>query len=255
MEKPEYQIMSKVEDSHFWYRGMRKITQSVLDRFIDRKNNLILDAGCGTGANLFFLKRYGKVVGIDISKEAVRLCRLKGLKSVKTGSINNLPFPDNSFELVTCFDVLGQNGVDEKKALSEFYRVLKPNGFLFIRVAAYSFLYSLHDRLVHTKKRFYKKDLIKIFRKSHFSILKLSYLNMFLFPLIAVRRIIFKNISRRRSDVFQVSGLLNSLLFLPLLIESILIKYFNLAFGLSLMVLVKSKKIVYNKDVFYGNKK
>lgn len=254
MQKPEYKIMSKVEDSHFWYRGMRKITQSVLDRFIDKKNNLILDAGCGTGANLFFLKRYGKVVGIDISKEAVRLCRLKGLKSVKTGSINNLPFSDNSFELVTCFDVLGQNGVDEKKALSEFYRVLKPNGILFIRVAAYPFLYSLHDRVCHTKKRFYKKDFKKIFVESHFSILKLSYLNMFLFPAIAIRRIIFKNYSRQQSDVFQVSGLLNDFLLLPLLVESILIKFFNFPFGLSLMALVKSKKM-HNKENFYGNKK
>lgn len=254
MEKSQYQIMSRVEDSHFWYRGMRRITQNILDGYINKKNNQILDAGCGTGANLIFLKQYGKVVGIDISKEAIKLCRSRGLKTIQIGTINDLPFADNSFDLITCFDVLGQKGVDRKKAISEFFRVLKPKGLLFLRVAAYQFLYSFHDKVVHTERRYTKKDLLQIIKINNFSILKLSYINMLLFPLTVIRRIIFKNKSDHQSDVFAVSNWLNYLLLIPLLIESLLIRYLEFPFGLSLIALVKSNKILYNKGKNYGIK-
>lgn len=242
MEKPQFEIMNRVEDSHFWYRGMREITRSVLDGFIDKKDNVILDAGCGTGANLPFLKRYGKVTGIDISKEAIKYCRLKKLKNVKTGSVNNIPYPDNYFDLVTSFDVLGQEGVDEKKALTEFYRVTKPGGLIFLRVAAYPFLYSLHDKIVHNIHRYTKKDFMRIVRSGNFSFLRISYINMLLFPIIAVRRILFKSKTGSQSDVFSVPNWLNNILLIPLLIESRLINHVSFPFGLSLIILIRSNK-------------
>lgn len=236
MEKPQYQIMSRVEDDHFWYQGMRKITQAVLDRYIVKKNNRILDAGCGTGANLVFLRQYGTVTGIDISREAIRLCRSRGLKNVKIGTINSLPYPDDSFDLVTCFDVLGQQEVSPRKALSELSRVTKHDGLVFIRTAAFPFLMSFHDRLVHTERRFTKLSLNKALKDSGFSVLKISYVNAFLFPAIAARRILLKSKADNQSDVFPVPSWLNKILLAPFLVEAELIKYFDFPFGVSLIV-------------------
>ena len=234
--------MNRVEDSHFWYQGMRKITQSVLNKFIAKKNNFILDAGCGTGANLIFLKKYGRAVGVDISSQAVKFCHLKGINEVKRGSVNRLPYSNRSFDLVTCFDVLGQKHVDDKKAISELYRVTKPGGYIFLRIAAYPFLYSLHDRLVSNEKRYNKDDFLRIIASKKISLLKISYVNMFLFPAIALKRILFKFKTDRQSDVFLLPGWLNNVLLIPLLIEAWLIKYFDFPFGLSLVALVRKER-------------
>src|SRR5262245_1850297 len=76
MERAEYLVMAEVEGYHWWYGGMRAITASVLDRaYAGRRDLHILDAGCGSGGNMRFLRRYGSVVGIDLAAEALALGR------------------------------------------------------------------------------------------------------------------------------------------------------------------------------------
>ena len=83
MELEEYEIMFQAEDRHWWYLGMAAITKGMLDRYICRGKNLsILDAGCGTGATLDYLRDYGTPTGIDFSPEAVRFCRGRNLDRV-----------------------------------------------------------------------------------------------------------------------------------------------------------------------------
>ena len=76
--------MYQVEDKHFWYQGMRKITKTLFDKYLPKNKRLkILDAGCGTGRNILFLKNYGQVYGLDISPEAIKYCKKRGLKNIK----------------------------------------------------------------------------------------------------------------------------------------------------------------------------
>src|SRR3990167_2828650 len=107
MESIQYDIMYKVENDHFWYRGMRSIAKTLLNGYLVKKKNIrLLDAGCGTGKGIIFLQQYGNVDGFDISKEAVRFCHSRGLKHVIHGNIEEIPFKDNTFGVITCFDVL-----------------------------------------------------------------------------------------------------------------------------------------------------
>ena len=62
MERTEYLVMAEVEGYHWWYGGMRAITASMLaSAYAGRRDLQILDAGCGSGGNLRFLRRYGSV--------------------------------------------------------------------------------------------------------------------------------------------------------------------------------------------------
>src|SRR5262245_15015440 len=144
MERSEYAVMAAVEDRHWWYGGMRAIAAALLDEAYRERGSLsILDAGCGTGGNALFLRRYGTVVGIDLAAEATELGgqRLPGV--LARGSVIELPFADASFDLVTSFDVLYHRAVsDEHGALRETARVLRPGGRLLIRLPAYEFLRS-----------------------------------------------------------------------------------------------------------------
>lgn len=240
--------MYQVEDTHFWYRGMRQITAAILGSLSLPALARVLDAGCGTGANLAFLCRYGKVEGLDISPEAVRFCRQRGHQNVRLGSINKLPFTNNSFDLVTNFDVLGSLGVNEKQALAEFYRVLKPGGYLLIRVSAYQSLMSKHDKLVHTTRRYQAKDLTNSLTKRSFQIVRTTYANTFFFPLLALRRLWQKRLANqplsqlKSSDVTLLPPWVNRLALFPLLLEAWLLHFFDFPFGLSLIILARKRE-------------
>jgi len=89
--------------------------------------NSYLDVGCGEGSLVRNISYRGDVrcCGIDISKVAVAAGIEEGLE-LQQGSVTAIPFPDNSFDFVTCFDVLEHLHPDEsEQALSELVRVSK----------------------------------------------------------------------------------------------------------------------------------
>ena len=156
MELEEYEVMFRAEDRHWWYRGMTAITRGILDRYVGRGNGLdILDAGCGTGAVLDYLKDYGTATGIDFSPAALEFCSSRKLERICQASITDLPFPDATFDLITSFDVLSEAGpVKDEQSLDEFLRVLKPGGHVLLRLPAYAWLRGQHDEQVHTRRRY-----------------------------------------------------------------------------------------------------
>ena len=101
---------------------------------VDLKDaNLILDVGCGSGMvtrDIAHLTK-GKVVAIDGSKDMISVAKkvLKDCRNVelKVGDAENLPFNDNTFDIVTCNLVLMWAN-NPQKVLCEMARVIKPGG-------------------------------------------------------------------------------------------------------------------------------
>ena len=86
----------------------------------------LLDAGCGTGSNLDELAAFGRATGVDLSAEALRFCRTRGVSAARAGLLA-LPFPDGTFDGVTSFDVVYHGWVkDDRAAVREMARVLRP---------------------------------------------------------------------------------------------------------------------------------
>lgn len=91
----------------------------------------VLDAGCGAGDFVEALNFYRpdlELYGIDISNKAIKIAkeRVKIAKFI-VGSVEKLPFKNNSFDAVLSFDVI-EHVEFPQKALAEAYRVLKPKG-------------------------------------------------------------------------------------------------------------------------------
>ena len=104
MQQHTYAIMYDVEGTHWWFVGRRRIISDFVKRIISdlkRERPRILDVGCGTGANLEMLSRFGEAEGVDVSAEALAFCRTRGIQSVRQGEAGQLPYDDNSFDLVT----------------------------------------------------------------------------------------------------------------------------------------------------------
>jgi ubiquinone/menaquinone biosynthesis C-methylase UbiE len=98
------------------------------------KDKKVLDIACGTGYGLAFLKSTAKsVTGVDVdavaAKQALSECDAKA--RVLLGDGTNLPFIDESFDVVTSFETL-EHLFERKLFLSELKRVLKPNGLLIL---------------------------------------------------------------------------------------------------------------------------
>jgi SAM-dependent methyltransferase len=213
MQPQDYVHLHQLEDEFWWFAGMREIAAALLDPFQPSlgQNPRVLDAGCGTGGNLDWLRRYAtaqRIIGIDINDDALNFCQRRGRSRLVKGSVTSLPFADASFDLVTSFDVLiyppGANADDS--TLREMHRVLYPGGICFVRAAAYQWLYGDHDKATNAKRRYSLGTLQQKMEQANFQVLRATYANCWLFPLAVAQRLIRKSINLNRgSDVRSFS--------------------------------------------------
>ncbi len=244
IEPRAYHIMREVEDAHWWFDGMEHITRGLLKPVVGQ-GSVILDAGCGTGRNLRFLARYGTVTGMDFSTVALGCCRGRGFERLVCGSVNALPFPEAAFDLVTSFDVLTSQGVNDRAALPEAARVLRPGGHFLVRVAAYDWLRSRHDLEWAITHRYHRAELCTKVAAAGFEVRRASYANTFLFPAALLKRWSERWFPPRAGESDLQIGARPSLgakIFRTLLAsEAPFVAGSGLPFGLSLIVLARKR--------------
>ncbi len=239
MNDAEYAAMYRVEDTLWWYVGMRRISEALLSARL-RPGIRVLDAGCGTGGNLRWLSRFGQAYGVDLAPQAVRFCRQRQLTTVSRASILDLPFKDESFDLVTSFDVIYHLDVaDDVTALRELRRVVRPGGAVLVRVPAMDWLRSEHDTAVHTRQRYTVTELEGKLARAGLVVEKASYANTLLFPAAAVARLAARGPASEgahgdeRSDVRPAAAPVNAVLGAVLCLEAMWLRRARFPAGLS----------------------
>lgn len=250
----EYQKLYHLEDIYWWYVALRMITCAFIQKIESGNRRLkILDAGCGTGGGLKQLSYYGNVYGIDISEEALSLCKKRGLNRLTQASINHMPFKEGTFDMIVSHDVICHTAVkDDNKVISEFHRLLKPGGVVLLNTPAYNWLISEHDKAVHTSHRYTRKEIIKKLRMNGLTVIKATYWNTILFPFLALFRLCKKNIINKKtsSDLKKLPEWINNLLKFIVTIECYLLQKINLPFGLSIFCIARKEE----KRVYYCSK-
>jgi len=107
----------------------------VIDRVMKISPKSLLDVGCGTGNILIALSKNTniKLYGLDLSEKMIEVShnRLKDKAKLKVGDSENLPWEDNSFEVVIC-NASFHHYPRPEKVLLEMKRVLAPSGTLII---------------------------------------------------------------------------------------------------------------------------
>lgn len=247
MNPREYLIMSRLEENHWWYRGLHDLVLRVISAEHDRKGELsILDAGCGTGRLCRLLAPFGTVRGCDLSELALQLCRERGGVDVFQADLNSADLGCDRYDVITCLDVLYHQAVErEGQVLDSLYRALRPGGLLLLNLVAFESLRSHHDLAVHTRRRYRRHEVIHLLRQAGFSIRLCSYRLCLLFPLIAVYRRLQRLISPPAdpsavpSDLRLPGALVNCLLELALRLENRLMAHLPLPFGLSVFAVAQ----------------
>ena len=237
---------ARAEARHFWFRGFRTfVTPLIRYALADRSTPRILDCGCGTGANLSLLGRFGQAYGFDLTETGLQLGRLAGRNRLARASVTAVPFPSASFDLVTSFDVLySLEDRDERLALNEMYRLLKPGGFSLINVAALEILRGDHSILGREVRRYKRADLRDHVVDAGFDIVRLTYTNASLVPVLAVQRTYqrWRGLKPEEEADHEISvppAPLNGLLTGVVWLESLWLRRFNAPFGSSLLCLAR----------------
>jgi SAM-dependent methyltransferase len=245
MNLEEYERMYEAEERQWWYAGMRAISLALLRPALGGPDGpgarppRILDAGCGTGNNLRHLEAFGPALGVDLSAEALRFCRTRGVK-VACAEILALPFPDGAFDCVTSFDVIYHRWVtDDRAALREMARVLRPGGRLLLRVPALKMLWGAHDRAVHSRHRYTRGEVRDLLRGEGLEVVRLTYGNTLLLPLLALRRGIDRWTGREGSDVSFLPAPLEWAFRTLLETEALLVRRLSLPVGASVFALAR----------------
>lgn len=188
-------VLYQAEGQSWWSRGMRAISHGLLDG-LPLPTGPILELGCGGGAFIAELaERFPRrmALGLDLHPVALATVADKVLSSgnlqAMGANVHHLPLRDNSCALVVGLDVLDQAGVDLPAALTETRRILKPDGWLLLRVSAYDWLASPHDQVFGTGQRYSGSDLRLVLEGGGWRLHRLTYANTLLLPLVAATRL------------------------------------------------------------------
>jgi SAM-dependent methyltransferase len=216
MDAAEIARLARYEDWYWWHRARRSIIEVLLRQAVRGTENRILDVGAGTGATSLALRRFGTVLGIDLSPEAMQIARDRGL-AVARMDATRLALPAAGFDVVVALDVL-EHLEDDVACVRELVRVLRPGGVLLVTVPAYNWLWSSHDVANRHLRRYRRHSLRRVLQQGDLDIEVCSYVMLSMLLPAAVYRLLERLPGRRRPDeeaevhFTPVPPLINSLL-------------------------------------------
>jgi SAM-dependent methyltransferase len=245
VEEAEFRSLVENDERHWWYRGRRRVINAELERLDLPRGGAVLDAGCGSGRTMDELVRWGSVAGFDLNALGVEHARARGHDDVRVARVEQIPWPDESFDLITCLDVL-EHTPDDVASLRELLRVARPGAALLTTVPAYASLWSSHDDANHHYRRYRRAQLLAAGRAAGWEPVTATYFNSILLPPAAVVRLgdrLLRRRPRARSQVDSTPRSLDPLLELPMRIEAAAIRRgARLPAGLSIMAVFRHGK-------------
>ena len=243
MESGVYEAEARLEATHWWFTGRRKLFARIIGKLPIGKEESVLDVGTSTGTNLRLLREmsFVNVTGIDRSDQAIRFCAEKGLGSVQLGDVTKLPFGEGTFSLVLATDII-EHIDDDAAALAEIRRVVRPDGFVLLTVPAFMSLWGLQDVVSHHKRRYRLEEFLERVRSAGLDPSEAFYFNYLLFAPIWSARQLMKIVKPSvRSENELNPDWLNAALGAVFAIDTRTAPFLRPPFGVSILVLARQR--------------
>jgi SAM-dependent methyltransferase len=191
MDRAVYLSMAAHEHKHWWFVGRRAYIDAVLRRLRLGRNLEILEAGCGTGGNVYVLSGHGHVVAFEPDPTAIALAKERHASiDIVYGRLpDEVPFPGGTFDLVAALDVL-EHVDDDQSALASLVGLARPGGHVVITVPAHQFLFGKHDARLHHRRRYTRRDLHRLLAAQEADVIQYDAFNTVLAPIALVYRLV-----------------------------------------------------------------
>ena len=234
---PAYVAVHIEEDrSHWWFRGRLAVIRASLRRALPARRVRLLELGCGSGNVLAALGEFGEAVGMDAHEDLTAAARAAGL-DVRFGHLpDDLGVPPGWAEVVLLLDVI-EHVDDDVAALRAARAAVGEGGLLVVTVPAYQWLWSGHDEVLGHRRRYTAAGLRAAVERAGFEVLRVSYFNTLLFPLLAAVRGWKRLRGDRGHDLRRPTAPLNRLLEGVFAFERHLVPRLPLPFGASLLLI------------------
>jgi SAM-dependent methyltransferase len=211
VDTAELQLLTSLEDRHWWYRERRAILRRELRRLPGPGR--ALDIGAAGGGNTRVLEAHGwQAIALEYSDSAADVALSRGIRVIRADA-RELPMRSGTCGLVTALDVLEH--IDEDYlAAAEIARVLQPGGTALIAVPCDMALWSAHDDAVGHLRRYSRSGLAGLVQKAGLTVERMWSWNVLLRPAVAMRRK-----GSTGSDLGEVPAVTNGLLTAVVLAE------------------------------------
>ena len=220
MNRDVFQLNAEIEETHWWFAARREIICGLVFEIMPPgKDRMVIDVGCGTGANIARLAPHYEVVGVDVTEDAIGFAKER--------------FPDVRFECRDAIEFIATIGdrqmaillndvLEHVDLVDSFFRGIfevAPAGTYFvITVPANPDLWSPHDVSHGHYRRYTRETLEDHWKGLPVDVLLCSYYNTRLYPVVrglrALTSLIGKSYGGADTDLSVPPRYINSILLL-----------------------------------------
>lgn len=189
MQSAQFQLHAEIEEKHWWFRARRRILSEIARAILPAsRQSVVVDVGCGTGANIAALSAEYECIGLDASPEAVGYAKTRypGTKFLCGTAPRDLgnPPPANLF----LFSDVLEHVEDDFLFLSTWLASAAPGAHFLITVPADMSLWSAHDESFGHYRRYSPDRLQKTWEGLPVTPRLFAHYNRRLFPLVKAAR-------------------------------------------------------------------
>ena len=220
-----FNFLADIEDRHWWFRSRNQIIIWIL-RGREYGLNNFLEVGCGTGYVISGIARAFPSLcieaseyfenGLAFARSRVPECTFRQLDATVMSD-------KNAYDCIGSFDVIEHIQADEL-VLANFYRALRKGGLLLLTVPQHPWLWSAADNYAHHVRRYTRSDVCRKVRAAGFRIEYCSSFVSLLLPMMILQRVSSRDGKYRPDDEFKIIPLLNTLLYLVMQVEIVLLR-------------------------------
>ena len=238
-----FEFWFKFEQKHFWHIVRREIIYEFTEPFLKRRFSSLRDIrgieiGIGNGNVAQEFVNHGiPMEGADLFYSSLLFCRRRMNTPLFQADVLKLPFKDR-YDFIGIYDII-EHIEDDRAALRNLYKALRPGGILNVTVPACKALWSKFDEWDH-KRRYHHDELVEKLKEAGFRIERISYFMFLLFPLIyLVRKIQRYPKETKLQDIKELKIIpgVNRIFLWIFRFEKYLMKFLNYPIGSSLIVI------------------
>ncbi len=220
-------------ENYWWYVARSDLLRTALSEY-GAHARLALDIGSADGPSAgWILGAAERVASLDIDPRGL------GTTGV-CGSAMELPFPDDTFDVVSAFDVI-EHCEPESIALREVHRVLRPGGHFLMAVPAYQWAWSDHDVANGHHRRYTRERAAAAVTAAGFTVQRTTHAFATVFPFFAAERLVRRVRGDRTeaqdiAEIPSVPPVLNTVLRHLCRLDERILRRRDLPFGSSVFV-------------------